>query len=479
MLNIKEFKKYGYEFIDWIANYYSNIENYPVKSQVQPGDIYSKLPDKPPLKGETIEEIIKDFNEIIIPGITHWQSPNFYAYFPANTSFPSILAEMLTSALGVQGMKWETSPAAAELEELVMNWLKKMTGIPDNFDGVIQDTASTSTLAAVLTAREKYSGFKINKSGFQNNKFRVYCSTETHSSIEKAVKIAGIGKNNLIKIKTDNNFGLIPELLEDAVQKDLSKSKKPLCIIATLGTTSSTAVDSLKLISNISKKYDIWLHIDAAYAGNSLILPEYKWMLEGIENADSIVFNPHKWLFTNFDCSAFFIKEKEYLIRTFEIIPEYLKTVSDAKKVNNYCDWGIPLGRRFRALKLWFVIRNYGIEGIQDTLRKHISIAKNLEEEIKKDNRFEILAPVNFNLICFRYNPGNIDEETLNNINESLMHNLNKTGKIYLSHTKLNGKFTLRIVTGQTYLRIENVRKAWELIKETINNILSDFVSLS
>lgn len=469
--NLEEFRKNAYDFIDWIVEYLRDVEKYPVKSQVKPKEIFNKLPTKAPETSESIEKIFNDFREIILPGITHWQSPNFYAYFPSNSSNPSLLAEMLMSALGVQNMKWETSPAATELEELVMNWLKQMTGLPDSFAGVIQDTASTSTLAALITAREKYSDFKINQYGFVNfENLRVYCSSEAHSSIEKAVKIAGIGRNNLVKIKVDADFKMIPSELENAIKFDLEKGFKPICVVAALGTTGSTAVDPLYEISAICQKYNLWLHVDAAYAGSALILPEYRWMIKGVERADSFVFNPHKWLFTNFDCSAYFVKDKETLIRTFEILPEYLKTLSD-NKVNNYCDWGIPLGRRFRALKLWFVIRNYGVKGLQEKLRYQISIAQKLENEIEQENDFEILATVTLNVICFRYKPEGKSDEELNSINENLLHTVNSTGKIYFTHTKLNGKYTLRLVIGQTNVTEKHINNAWKLIKETARTL--------
>lgn len=467
-MDTEEFRKHAIEFIDWIVNYYKNIESYPVKSQVKPKEIFNKIPDNPPLESESIETVYDDFNKIIIPGITHWQSPNFFAYFPANSSHPSLLAEMLTSAIGAQCMKWETSPAAAELEEKVMNWLKIMLGLPENWSGVIQDTASTSTLAAILTAREKYSDFKVNQSGLKDFKqFRIYCSTETHSSIEKAVKIAGIGKDNLVKVECNDDFSIDAEKLEAKIESDTKNGMVPLCIVGTLGTTGSTAVDDLNKLAEIKKKYNLWLHVDAAFLGSALILPEFRWMVKGIEDADSFVFNPHKWLFTNFDCSAYFVKDKESLIKTFEIIPEYLKTKPD-DIVNNYCDWGIPLGRRFRALKLWFVIRNFGVKGLQEKLRYHISLAKDLEKKIRIDDRFEIIAPVIANLICFRFKPNkNLNQEELNLINEKLLDEINKTGKIYLTHTKLNGKYTLRMVIAQTNVTERNVNEAWELIRKT------------
>jgi aromatic-L-amino-acid decarboxylase len=471
-MDIDEFKKSAHEFIDWIVEYYKNIETYPVKSQVKPHEIFNKLPDNPPMQAENIEKIFSDFQNIIIPGITHWQSPNFFAYFPANSSYPSLLAEMLTQAIGAQCMKWETSPSAAELEEKVMNWMRGMIGLPDFFTGVIQDTASTSTLTAILSAREKFSNYKINQSGFKDFiNLRVYCSTETHSSIEKAVKIAGIGKDNLVKIDVDDDYKMNVTQLKYYIEKDLQKDYKPMCVVVALGTTGSTAIDPLKEIAELCKKYNIWLHVDAAFAGSALLLPEYRWMIEGIEQVDSFVFNPHKWLFTNFDCSAYFVRDKNALINSFEILPEYLKTRPD-KEVNNYCDWGIPLGRRFRALKLWFVIRSFGVNGLQEKLRYHISLAKELEEKIRNEKDFEILAPRTLNLICFRYKPEGINSPTEHDkLNEKLLHKINDTGKIYISHTKLNGTYTLRFVIAQTNVTREHVTNAWELIKNVSKEI--------
>jgi aromatic-L-amino-acid decarboxylase len=465
--------------IDKIAEYFENIENFPVMSQASPGDIFNNLPNTAPSSGVDFEEIIKDFDNIIMPGITHWQSPNFHAYFPANNSYPSILGELLTSALGLQCMIWQTSPSAAELEEKVMIWLAGMIGLPKEFVGTIQDTASTATLCSLLTAREFYSHGEVNSDGLFNKKvYRIYCSTEAHSSIEKAVKIMGIGKKNLIKIPVDSNFSMIPSALEDAIVNDLRKGYKPLAVVAALGTTGTTSVDPIKEIGQICSKRKIWFHIDAAFAGTALILPEMKHYLEGIEYADTFVFNPHKWMMTNFDCSAYFVKDKETLVKTFEIMPEYLKTQVD-NHVNNYRDWGIQLGRRFRALKLWFVLRSYGVEGLQSIIRNHITIAKNLENLIKSEKDFEILAPVLFNTICFRYNPYfEENDEKINKINELLLDRLNKSGKIYLSHTKLNGKYTLRFVVAQTNVTEKHVLNNWNFIKEIAKEILSELNSI-
>lgn len=465
-MNNKEFRKYAHQMVDWMADYFEQIEDYPVKAQVQPKEIYDQLPEQAPLEGEEMSVIFKDFQDIILPGITHWQHPNFFAYFPANTSFPSILGEMLTATLGAQCMIWDTSPAAAELEERVMNWLRDLMGIPSSFEGVIQDTASTATLTAILSAREKVTNFESNQNGIEQNNLRVYCSAETHSSVEKAVKIAGLGKSNLVKISVDEHLRMQPGALEKAIQEDLKNGYRPMCIVAAIGTTGTTAIDPLKEIANISQKFNVWLHVDAAYAGSALILPEFQWMIEGIEQIDSFVFNPHKWLLTNFDCSVYFIKDKESLLKTFEVLPEYLKTASRGL-VNDYRDWGVPLGRRFRALKLWFVIRNYGVEGLQKYLRAHISLAQDLTKWIEASPDFELLAPTTLNLVCFRYHPKDIDkEETLNSMNKKILDQLNSNGRMYLTHTKINQQYTLRIVIGQSFVETHHIQRAWELIQE-------------
>jgi aromatic-L-amino-acid decarboxylase len=466
-----EFRRHAHELVEWMAAYMENVEQYPVKSQVSPGDIFRQIPDNPPSKPESFESFMKDFREIIMPGITHWQNPNFFAYFPANNSPASILAEMITATLGTQAMIWETSPAAAELEEKMMNWLRDMIGLPGYFEGVIQDSASTATLAAILAAREKKSGFTINSDGASTGgTLRVYCSTHTHSSVEKAVKIAGIGKKNLVKVAVRSDYSLSPEKLREAVKIDLEAGYVPCCVVATLGTTSTTAIDPLREIGLICKEYGIWLHVDAAMAGTALILPEFRWMTDGSEFIDSFLFNPHKWMFTNFDCTAFFVKDASTLIKTFEILPEYLKTRTRGK-VNDYRDWGVPLGRRFRALKLWSVIRSYGVEGLQQKVRYHLELAANLAEKIRSESDFEILAPVTISVVCFRYCPEGLSGEKLNELNQKLNHTLNDSGKIYLTHTVLDGKYTLRMVTAQTNVTTAHVEKAWVLIRKTARQI--------
>jgi aromatic-L-amino-acid/L-tryptophan decarboxylase len=466
-MEIAEFRKWAHHFVDWMADYHENIEKYPVKSQVKPGEIAAKLPSSPPAGSEGMEQIFNDFREIILPGITHWQNPNFFAYFPANGSLPSILGEMLTASLGAQCMMWETSPAAAELEERAMDWLKEMTGIPASWSGVIQDTASTSTLAAILCARERAFNFRINETGFSGlDGLRVYCSTETHSSIEKAVKIAGIGRQHLVKVKVDDAFCMDVSALRKSIISDIENGLKPCCVIATLGTTGCTSIDPLAEIADVCHEFGVWLHIDAAYGGTALLLPEYRWMIKGLELADSLVFNPHKWMFTNFDCSAYFIKDKENLIRTFEILPEYLKTRSRGQ-VNDYRDWGIPLGRRFRALKLWFVIRSYGVEGLKEKITSHIEMAKWFEKQIVTTHCFELMAPRTLSVVCFRYHPEGIsNEEILYDLNQRLLQALNKSGKLYLTHTKLKGKLVIRMSVAQTDTQQHHVEAAWKLIQK-------------
>lgn len=466
-----EFRRNAHQLVDWMAGYMENVETYPVKSQLKPGDILRQLPEKAPAFPDTFENFMKDLDEIIMPGISHWQSPNFFAYFPANSSPPSVLAEMIIATLGAQCMIWETSPAAAELEEQMMVWLRDLIGFPSSFEGVIQDSASTSTLAAILTAREKITGFTINEAGAANaGTLRVYCSEQTHSSVEKAVKISGIGRLNLVKIPVSSDFSMDPQKLDEAISRDLERGFRPCCVIATICTTGTASVDPVRAIGEICRKYDVWLHVDAAMGGTALILPEFQWMADGKELVDSIVFNPHKWMFTNFDCSAFFTRHPETLIRTFEILPEYLKTRTRGQ-VNDYRDWGIPLGRRFRALKLWSVIRMYGVEGLQEKIRYHIKLAAWLEERIRKESDFELLAPVIINVVCFRYKPEGKPEKELNNLNEILNHRLNDSGKIYLSHTSINGIYTLRMVTGQTNVEMAHVEEAWKLIKETARSL--------
>lgn len=471
-MDANEFRVQAHLMADRIADYFEQIEKYPVKSVVKPGELISRLPDLPPVSGESMDNILHDFDEILMPGITHWQSPGFMAYFPANSSYPSVLAEMLTAALGQQGMIWETSPAATELEVRVMEWIREMCGLPGHWTGVLQDTASVSTLVALISAREKATAFGTNDQGFYNQQIlRIYCSTETHSSVEKAARIAGFGRKNLVKIDTGTDFELNATLLKQAIEKDLAAGYRPCCVVASIGTTGSTAIDPIRAIGEICHSFNIWLHVDAAFAGTAFILPEMRKFADGLELADSYVFNPHKWMFTNFDASAYFVRDTETLISTFEILPEYLKTRTRGQ-ANDFRDWGIALGRRFRALKLWFVIRNFGVEGLRNKVRLHLDIASRVADLVRKSKYFELMAPVNFSLVCFRYAPSEITDETeLNTLNEKLLQKINSGGNVYLTHTKLKGKFTLRMVTAQTTITYDHALTAWAWIEACSQNL--------
>jgi len=467
------FRKSAHQVVDWIADYLEKIEDFPVKSNLEPGEIFNALPGSPPDQGESFDNIFTDFQQIILPGMTHWQHPRFHAYFPGNSSKPSILGEMITSAIGAQCMMWVTSPAAAELEEKMINWLKEMLDLPSSWEGVIQDTASTATLCAILSARENFSKGKINDQGFIDQpSFTIYCSNQAHSSVEKAVRIAGLGSGNLRKIGVDDNYAMLVDELKITIDHDIKKGHKPLCIVAALGTTGSTAIDPIKKIGQIASKYKIWFHVDAAYAGTALLLPEMRWMSKGLEFADSFVFNPHKWMFTNFDCSAYYVKDKHQLIETFSTTPEYLRTKEDML-VNNYKDWGIQLGRRFRALKLWFVIRSYGVVGLREKIAEHIKMGKWFKEQVEGSDDFELMAPAPLNTICFRFNPNQKTDLEPDQLNEQLLERLNSSGKVFMTHTKLNGNYTIRAVFGQTEVKWRHVKNTWNLICQEADLLVS------
>ena len=459
-----EFRRHGKEVIDWIADYYERVETLPVLSQVKPGEIRASLPAQAPQHGESFRAMLADVDRLILPGITHWQSPNFFAFFPANTSAPSILGELLSAGLGVQGMLWATSPACTELETHVLDWLVDMLDLPSKFKssgsggGVIQDTASSAALCALLAARERATGFVSNEQGC-DGKLVAYTSTQAHSSIEKAVKIAGLGRKNLRLIDVDENFALRPELLLAQIQKDRADGLIPCFVSATVGTTSSNGLDPLRAIGEICREENIWFHVDGAMAGTAALCPEFRHIQDGVELADSYCFNPHKWMFTNFDCDCFFVADRAALIKTLSILPEYLRNqATESGAVIDYRDWHIPLGRRFRALKLWFVIRHYGVDGLQHHIREHVNLAQQFSRWVTESADFELAAPAPLNLVCFRHRGG--DE-----INRQILERLNRSGDIYLTHTLLNGKFTLRLCVGQTQTDASHVERAWKLIQ--------------
>jgi aromatic-L-amino-acid decarboxylase len=462
-MSAEEFRAAGRDVIDWIADYYEKVESLPVLSTVAPGDVYHALPDEPPQSGESVTHVLPDLNRAVLPGITHWQSPNFYAYFPSNSSGPSVLGDLVSSGLGVQGMLWATSPACTEVEMKMLDWLVQMLGLPQHFlsssrgGGVIQDSVSSATLCAILAAREQITEGKCNEEGCRMP-LVAYTSTQAHSHLEKDIKVAGIGSRNLRMVDVDSNFAMRPEALDRAIEEDKAAGKIPFFVCATIGTTSSLALDPIVEIAEICRKNAIWLHVDAAMAGTAALCPEFRWTHRGVELADSYVFNPHKWMFTNFDCTAFYVKNRHALINSLSIVPEYLRNqASNAGAVIDYRDWHVPLGRRFRALKLWFVIRHYGVEGLQFHIRQHIAWAHEFAGWVKADARFEILAPHPLNLVCFRLKSGD-------DASERLLKQLNASGKLFLSHTKLAGKYTLRFCVGQTHTERRHVEAAWKEI---------------
>jgi aromatic-L-amino-acid/L-tryptophan decarboxylase len=460
-----EFRRYGHAVIDWIADYQSRVESFPVLSRVKPGQIRASLPEHPPAKGEPFDALLKDVERLILPGITHWQSPNFFAYFPCNASGPGILGDLLSSGLGVQGMLWSTSPACTELETHVLDWLVAMLGLPEKFlssnsgGGVIQDTASSAALCALLAGRERATNYTSNKKGC-DGRIVAYVSTQTHSSLEKAAMIAGIGVENLRPIEVDEKFALRPEALVRQIEADKRAGLMPSFVCATVGTTSSNAMDPVGEIGRIARQHNLWLHVDAAMLGTAALCPEFRHLQNGVEFADSYNFNPHKWMFTNFDCSCFWVADRKALIQTLSILPEYLRNqATESGAVIDYRDWHIQLGRRFRSLKLWFVIRHYGVEGLQHHIREHVKLAQQFAEWVRNDNNFELAAPVPLNLVCFCHKAGDA-------ANQAIMDRLNRSGDLYLTHTKLNGRLTLRLSVGQTHTKAVHVEKAWKRIQQ-------------
>jgi aromatic-L-amino-acid/L-tryptophan decarboxylase len=466
----EEFRKQGHAVVDWIADYYQRIESFPVLSQVQPGEIRAALPQAAPESGESVENILQDFEKHLLGGVTHWQSPNFFAFFPCNASGPAILGDLLSSGLGVQGMLWATSPACTELETLVLDWLVPALGLPEKFlststgGGVIQDTASSATLCAVLTARERATNFSSNREGCKG-KLIAYTSAQAHSSVEKAIQIAGIGGENLRLVEVDEQFAMRPEALASAIARDRQAGLIPFFVCATVGTTSSNAIDPVPQIGNICRKHDLWLHVDAAMSGTAALCSEFRHIHEGVEYADSYCFNPHKWMFTNFDCDCFYVADRKVLIQTLSVLPEYLRNkATESGAVIDYRDWHIPLGRRFRSLKLWFVLRCYGLEGLQFHIREHVRLAQEFAEWVSRDARFELAAAVPLNLVCFRLKSGDQD-------NQTLMDALNRSGDLYLTHTRLKEKMTLRFCVGQTNTTQRHVENAWRRIQEEASRL--------
>ena len=467
-MDIEEFRRHGHEMVERMADYLRDVRDYPVRAQVAPGETAAKLPLTPPTDGEPFEAILEDVDRVVMPGITHWQHPRFFAYFNANSSPPSVLAEMLTATLGAQCMLWQTSPAATEMETRTLDWLRQMIGLPEGFTGVIQDSASSAILCALLTAREKATDWQINRTGFAGAPpLAAYCTAETHSATEKGAKIAGYGVEQVRKVPVDEAFAMRPEVLEEMIEADKAAGIVPACIVASVGATGVGAVDPLEAIGAIARRHGVFLHVDAAWAGSALILPEQRWMIAGIEQADSFVFNPHKWLFTNFDLSAHYVRDPDALIRTFSIQPAFLRSREEGQVID-YRDWGVQLGRRFRALKLWFVIRSYGVERLKAMVAAHIAFAEELETAMRAEPDIELMAPRVLSLLNFRYAPDGVtDEAALDALNERLLTALNDDGFVYLTQNRVGGRYALRFAIGQTYTTAEDVRAGWAHVLKT------------
>jgi aromatic-L-amino-acid/L-tryptophan decarboxylase len=459
----------GRETLDWIADYLEHPEKYPVLSKSKPGEIAASLPTSPPDDAESLDVVFADFESKIIPGITHWNNPAFFGYFATSSSVPGILAEMLVATLDVKAMLWKTSPAATELEQVVMDWLRQMLGLGPGWFGITADTASISSMLALAAAREARPELQIRERGMAGRadlpRLRVYCSSHAHSSVDKAALALGLGLENVMKIDDDDEYRMKPDALAAAIAADRAAGYLPLACVATVGTTSMTSIDPVPAIAAICKRERVWLHVDGAYGGVLAIAPEYRHILDGVELADSLVVNPHKWLFTPFDCSAFFIKQPDVLKRAFSLVPEYLVT-REQDDVVNYMDYGVQLGRRFRALKLWMIIRAFGVRGLADRLRAHCELAQRFANWVRGDAEWELMAPVPFSLVCFRYAPKGLSDAELDARNEAIMHTVNAGGDVFLSHTKLRGRFTLRLAVGNIRTEERHVALAWTRLRE-------------
>lgn len=477
-MDADQLREHAHKMVDFIADYYKSIENFPVLSQVEPGYLRGMLPDSAPDHPESLEDIFNDIRAKILPGVTHWQSPNYFAYYPSNSSIAGFLGEMLSAGLNIVGFSWITSPAATELEMIVLDWLAKLLNLPDYFllggqgGGVIQGTASEAVLVVLLAARER-TLTRVGKNAL--GKLVVYASDQTHSSLQKACQVGGIQPENFRFLKADSstNYGLSPEVLCEAITHDIAIGLIPFFLCATVGTTSSTAVDPLLSLGKIAKSNGMWFHVDAAYAGSACICPEYRHYIDGVEEADSFNMNAHKWFLTNFDCSALWVKDRNALVQSLSTNPEYLKNkASQARLVVDYKDWQIPLGRRFRSLKLWMVLRLYGIENLQCYIRNHIKLAKLFEGLVAQDPRFEVVTPRIFSLVCFRLLPSQNKDDHGNKLNHDLLDAVNSTGKVFISHTVLSGKYVLRFAVGAPLTEERHIISAWKVLQDEASALL-------
>ncbi|MGE0461029.1 MAG: aspartate aminotransferase family protein [Vicinamibacterales bacterium] len=457
-----EFRRFGHAVVDWVADYRERIEQHPVMAQVEPGAVKAQLPAHPPEHPEPFTDILGDLDRIIVPGLSHWQHPRFFGYFPCNGSLASVLGDYVSTGLGVLGLAWQSSPALSEVEEVATGWLRRMLGLSDAWDGVIQDTASTCTLLALICARERSTGHGANHGGLQAEMapLVVYASAHSHSSVDKAALLAGFGRDNIRHVPHDANYAMRPDALEQAIRDDRERGHVPCAVVATTGTTTTTALDPVARIAEVARRHDLWLHVDAAMAGSAMVLPECRWMWDGIEDADSIVLNPHKWLGAAFDCSVYYVKDAEHLVRVMSTNPSYLQSAADGR-VKNYRDWGIPLGRRFRALKLWFLIREQGVSGLQARLRRDMENARWLADQVQARPNWRVLTPVPLQTVCVRHEPPGLEGAALDRHTQDWCDRINRSGAAYLTPATLDGQWMVRVSVGAERTERGDVEALW------------------
>jgi aromatic-L-amino-acid/L-tryptophan decarboxylase len=462
----EDFRTIGHQLIDWIADYRAKAATFPVMARTEPGEIKAKLPESPPEQAEGFDGVFRDLERILLPGLSHWQHPRFFGYFPSNASLGSVLGDYLSTGLGVLGLSWQASPALTELEEVVTDWVRQMVGLSEAWSGVIQDTASTCTLVALVCARERTTSYCLARGGLQREPqpLIVYASDQSHSSVEKAALLAGFGRDNVRKIAHDAAYAMRADALDAAVREDISQGRRPCAIVATTGTTTSTALDPVEALARVAHDHGLWLHVDAAMAGSAMILPECRWMWRGIEGADSLVLNPHKWLGTVFDCSLYYVRDPEHLVRVMSTNPSYLQSSADGR-VKNFRDWGIPLGRRFRALKIWCLLRAEGVAGLQARLRRDLENAKWLADQVRSAQHWRILAPIPLQTLCVRHEPPGLEGEALDEHTLAWSDRINRSGQAYLTPAILDGRWMVRVSIGAEQTAREDVEALWWLMR--------------
>lgn len=471
-MNPSDFRRRGHQLVDWIADYREKVGTLPVMSQVVPGAVKQQLPAAPPDAPESFDAVLRDLDDVVLPGLSHWSHPQWFGYFPCNGDLSSVLGDFASTGLGVLGLAWQSSPALSEIEEVTTDWLRQMVGLSDAWHGVIQDTASTSSLVALLCARERATGFSLAEGGLQQESRRlvVYVSEQSHSSVTKAALLAGVGRDHVRLIAHDESYAMRPDALEAAVREDLAAGHLPCAVVATTGTTTTTAMDPVRSIAAITERHGLWLHVDAAMAGSAMILPECRWMWDGIEAADSIVVNPHKWLGAAFDCSVYFVRSPEHLVRVMSTNPSYLQTAAD-EVVKNFRDWGLPLGRRFRALKLWFLIREQGVSGLRARLRRDMANAAWLAGEVEAADHWRVLAPVILQTVCVRHEPLGLEGEALDRHTLDWVERINRSGEAYLTPAKLGDRWMARVSVGALTTERINVERLWALMRKVASPV--------